>query len=131
MKFKTKKEMNLHELIKWAWENNIENKTFVASEGGAVKFVYKGGFKTLMIVESDETFTVEVEEEITEETIIPRLLEVYKSTYGKLDSNITCNSTINKCLEPNDDLEIETLAIYKFNDDASLTLIWKDGEMVE
>lgn len=131
MKIKTKKEMNLLQLIEWAWENNIENKTFVASEGGAVKFVYKGGFKTLMIVDSDETFKVEVEEEITEETVIPMVLETWEYYNGSLNAGLRYEYSIKGALDDNEFKGITTHAFYMLNDDASMTLIWKDGKMVE
>ena len=130
MKIKTKKEMNLPQLIEWAWYNNIENRIFVASEGGAVKFVSKGGFKTLMIVESDETFTVEVEEEITKDTVIPNLIETYKNGLGNLSVEVYKNKTIRHILEI-DAFRVDIKAFYILNDDLTMTLIWKDGEMVE
>ena len=70
MKIKNKKQINLPQLIEWAWDNNVKNETFIAD-------------KQLTNIEFDDTgdvliygndnkktvkFSIEVEEEITEET---------------------------------------------------------------
>ncbi|UXR83212.1 hypothetical protein [Staphylococcus sp. IVB6214] len=73
MKIKVKKEMNLHELIKWAWENSIKHKEFTGSRNGIVEFDFRGWVRTDLI-EPDEIFEVEVEEEITEETVLSCLV---------------------------------------------------------
>ncbi|WP_214932166.1 hypothetical protein [Staphylococcus coagulans] len=131
MKIKTKKEMTLPQLIEWAWENGIKSKAFVASKGGRVEFDFRGWFKTLMTVEPDEAFTVEVEKAITEETVIPRLMEVCEYVDGSLSSGLRRKCSIKEALDDNELAGITTHAFYMLNDDASLTLIWKDGEMAE
>ena len=70
VKIKQKKQLNLPQLIEWAWDNNVKNETFIAD-------------KQLTNIEFDDTgdvliygndnkktvkFSIEVEEEITEET---------------------------------------------------------------
>ncbi len=71
---KTKKEMNLPELIEWAWNNTkaVENKIFESDNIGCyghyskIYFSNDGhGFYTDGVTDKD-TFTVEVEEEITD-----------------------------------------------------------------
>lgn len=83
---------------------------------------------------NNNTYTVEVEEEITEDTVIFRLLEVRNAIPSKqegwkdlkiLKSYMYGNRTI---------AEVEneyTVAFYMLNDDMTMTLIWKDGAMVE
>ena len=79
-------------------------------------------------------FTVEIEEEITEETAIPRLLEVrnliplknmgwhyFKSLKSYLHFNHSISEIENR----------DGIAFYMLNDDMTMTLIWKDGAMVE
>nr|WP_286313483.1 hypothetical protein [Mammaliicoccus lentus] len=84
---KRKVEMNLIELIDWAWENieQVRGKDFkshikdMLGDYSTVQFSVDGyGFKTNR-VSYDDTFTVEVEEEITEDTQISNLrhLTVY------------------------------------------------------
>ncbi|MBA8773118.1 hypothetical protein GWI38_00500 [Staphylococcus schleiferi subsp. coagulans] len=128
---KIKKQMTLLQLIEWAWDNGIKNKTFVANKEGRVKFDSRGWFKTSMIVEPDETFTVEVEEKITEETVIPMVLEVCEYCDGSLIAGLRRGCSIKEALDDNELMGITTHAFYILNDDASLTLIWKYGGVVE
>ncbi|QHW36832.1 hypothetical protein GZH82_05560 [Staphylococcus ursi] len=131
MKIKTKKQMTLPQSIEWAWENGIKNKGFVGSKGGRVEFDSKGWFKTLMIVEPDEIFTIEVEEEITERTIIPNLLEVYEFE-GELVFLPQKEKTIKDLLEESAlEENVTTKTFYLIHDDGTLTLVWKDGKLVE
>ncbi|AKS74176.1 hypothetical protein RN70_09830 [Staphylococcus schleiferi] len=130
MKIKTKKEMNLHELIKWAWENDIKNKDFSGNQAGVVEITSSGFFKTYSLVGLDELFTVEVEEEITEKTVIPRLIEVYEKGSGILTAEVYKNRSFRHILEI-DAFRVDIKAFYMLNDDMTMTLIWKDGEMVE
>ncbi|EGQ3860377.1 hypothetical protein G9U91_001337 [Staphylococcus pseudintermedius] len=83
MKIKKKVKMNLHELIQWAWENSIKHKEFTGSRNGIVEFDFRGWVRTDLI-EPDEFFEVEVEEEITEDTKIPTLIELFVSGYGQI-----------------------------------------------
>lgn len=139
MKIKVKKQMTLPQLIQWGWSNleQVENKVFQSDkmdslgEYTEVHFSIDGhGFYTNGVTDID-TFTVEVEEEITEETEILRLLEVYKYNSGSLDSNLRHECSVKECVGDNERCNIKNLAIYMLNDDASMTLLWKDGEMVE
>lgn len=130
MKIKTKKEMKLPELIEWAWENDVRSRMFIGSGDGIVKFGIGGMVTNLEYVEADETFKVEVEEEITEDTVIPNLLEVYKNGLGNLSVEVYKNKTIRHILEI-DAFRVDIKAFYILNDDITMTLIWKDGEMVE
>lgn len=79
------------------------------------------------------TFTVEVEEEITEDTQIYRLLELKDSFIFKdggwkdlniMKSNMYGNQSISEV--KND----ESKKFYMLNEDDTMTLIWKDGELV-
>ena len=80
------------------------------------------------------TFTVEIEEEITEETAIPRLLEVRNTIPSKeegwkdlkiLKSYMYGNHTIAEVKSE------YTVVFYMLNDDMTMTLIWKDNELVD
>lgn len=68
------------------------------------------------------TFTVEVEEEITEETKIAKLVSVNRSTQNEVNINFNCS--IGQLLDRSE------YNYYILNDDSTLTLIWKDGELV-
>ncbi|NHB72707.1 hypothetical protein, partial [Staphylococcus sp. 191] len=88
MKIKTKKQMNLPQLIEWAWENDVRSRMFIGSGDGIVKFGIGGLVTKLEFIDSDETFKVEVEEEITEETVIPMVLETWEYYDGSLNAGL-------------------------------------------
>ncbi|HDM2501205.1 TPA: hypothetical protein PZL12_003081, partial [Staphylococcus aureus] len=76
-----KKEMTLDELIKWAWENPelVRGEKFYAQGKSNETYVYfhlYDGRKCILreYISADDTFEVEYEEEITEETVIPKLV---------------------------------------------------------
>ncbi|MDW4396776.1 hypothetical protein QI051_03610 [Staphylococcus saprophyticus] len=126
VKIKQKKQLNLPQLIEWAWDNDIKNETFIAD-------------KQLTNIEFDDTgdvliygndnkktvkFSIEVEEEITEDTVIPKMLVKFKNpdTYGRFK-----NDSINGFEIEEGNLE----AFYIINDDLTMTLIWRDGKLIE
>ncbi|HEC2235297.1 TPA: hypothetical protein R1946_001352 [Staphylococcus delphini] len=124
MKIKVKKEMNLHELIKWARENNVKGETFTSNYGRDVKFYSDVSFNTMEPIYHWDTFAVEVEEEIKEETVISRLVAIYdvsgqRSIIQRKQKSIS--NIVNEY----------AVAFYMLNDDATMTLLWKEGELVE
>ncbi|HDJ3131255.1 TPA: hypothetical protein PP861_001867 [Staphylococcus aureus] len=135
MKIKVKKEMRLDELIKWAWENPelVAGKRFHAEykyDENYVFFPLHDGRKCLIsdFISADDTFEVEVEEKITEETKFDRLFEVFEYLEGQYDCESNVNISINERLK---DKCFPIESFYILNDDLTLTLIWKDGELVE
>ncbi|EJD8497282.1 hypothetical protein M2667_002522 [Staphylococcus pseudintermedius] len=131
MKIKKKVKMNLHELIQWARENNVKGETFTSNYGRNVKFYSDVSFNTMEPIYHWDTFTVEAEEEITERTVIPLFLEVYEYE-GELVFLPQKEKSIKDLLEESDlEESITTKTLYIINDDGTLTLVWKDGEMVE
>lgn len=127
MKIKFKKEMTLDELIKWAWENPelVRGEKFYAQGKSNETYVYfhlYDGRKCILreYISADDTFEVEYEEEITEETVIPKLVKMYKD--GKM--SVYNDYSIKRSLL------YSPKAYYILNDDLTMTLIWKDGELV-
>ncbi|HCQ3456101.1 hypothetical protein [Staphylococcus aureus] len=135
MKIKVKKEMRLDELIKWAWDNpglatgrnfypqtksDIDYKCFSLYDGR--NCIIKG------FVSADDTFEVEFEEDITEETKVDRLIELFEIQEGDYNSTLYENTSIKECLYGRC---VPTKAFYILNDDLTMTLIWKDRELVE
>ena len=123
---KRKVEMNLPQLIEWGWENSITNLSFRGhdEEGDSVvaSFNDKREFTSGWCISKDDIFEIEVEEEITEDTDIPRLIT--RNTHGcyREWKNESVNSFNLELIE----------AIYILNDDLTLTLIWtKDKGLVE
>ncbi|CAC5540810.1 phage protein [Staphylococcus aureus] len=126
MKIKVEKEMTLDGLIKWARENPelSKGKSFFTTGGsdGIVRFQKDTNECTTSVcVPLDAPFEVKVEEEITEETVIPKLVKMYKD--GKM--SVYNDYSIKRSLL------YSPKAYYILNDDLTMTLIWKDGELVE
>lgn len=67
----------------------------------------------------DNTYTVEIEEEVTEETKIPEMFEIFVNDGGVKRVEKSIN-------ELKDDFSKE----FWLKDGNTMTLIWKDGELV-
>ena len=123
MKIKRKVEMTLPQLIEWIEINRRFDESFGsdrynyvhANVDGILEFT--GKF-------CEDTFTVTTEEEITEDT------EFEKLYYTTILSRIVESSctTIQSSLKH---IAVEPIAFYIMNDDLTLTLIWRDGKLVE
>ncbi|MDP4460405.1 hypothetical protein QUD39_03860 [Staphylococcus hyicus] len=124
-KIKVKKKMNLAELLKWACVNGITNKRYVGNKGGEVYFNGFGEFRPELNVFLEDIFTIEVEEEITEETKIPMLVEVYKWHENDYSSTLEYNTSVSF------EKDETSVAFYMLNDDMTMTLLWRNGGMVE
>lgn len=132
---KRKVEMTLPKLIEWAWENKVSDKAFYSNlDGGSVYFDENQTLSIEHEIAINETFTVEIEEEITEDTVIFRLLEVRNAIPSKktewqdlklLKSYLYGNHSISEVKNEH------SVAIYILNDDMTMTLIWRDGAMVD
>lgn len=122
VKIKRKVEMTLPELIEWGFKNNVKDRIFgsnyfktssvIFDKNGYIKFSNGHCFPK-------DTFTVEVEEELTEDTKIPEMLEIFQDNYGKQWFG-------NSIEQVKDDLSRE----FWLKDGDTMTLIWKDGELV-
>ena len=130
VKIKTKKEMNLPQLIEWGWKNieKVEGKEFKSNVGDSfgnhstVQFSVDGyGVKTEGVSHKD-TFTVEIEETVTENTVIPKMLTIYYDSAAHTQKNKNLNFLIKNNLK----------SAYIMNDDLTLTLIWtKENGLVD
>lgn len=71
-------------------------------------------------------FTVEVEEEITEDTKLDMLLDHFINPYGQhYVGNFYTNKSVNDILEANDELEVSTNSIHFFDiETKEFKLIW-------
>ncbi|MCJ0913253.1 hypothetical protein MTW86_01500 [Mammaliicoccus sciuri] len=127
---KTKKEMNLPELIEWAIKKDIKDEKFYSKNGCHISIDYRGHV-FLWDIRLNEIFTVEVEEEITEDTVIPKLLVVFehnRNLYTERHNSKCINEIL--CLD-NKVTGSDTKTIYVLNNDGALTLIWRDRKLVE
>ena len=77
MKIKTKKKFKLPQLIEWAWDNDDATGVRFQSDGFVTTVYFgKNGDVSVEDCSKDERFTVEVEEEITEDTFFKHLIKV-------------------------------------------------------
>lgn len=137
VKIKRKVEMTLAELIEWGFKNNVKDRGFSCNQATYRPVVFDSigwiDFIDDYCYPPGDTYTVEIEEEITEDTQIYRLLELKDSFMFKdggwkdlniMKSNMYGNQSISEV--KND----ESKNFYMLNEDGTLTLIWKDGELV-
>ncbi|MCI2750589.1 hypothetical protein FH161_00225 [Staphylococcus lugdunensis] len=124
VKIKREVEMTLPELIEWGWKNKIRNKDYRCNElenqsvtfndDGAIEINYAASYLPY------ETYTVVVEEEITEDTEFYPLVLLN----GRNIFYVWRGMSIKQLKSDN------TKAFYILNDDMTMTLIWKNGELV-
>lgn len=131
MKIKVKKEMNLLELIEYIKKNEIADKVFFDNKGKGKVVVGDDRYLYMTDLNLTETFTVEIDEEITEETEILILVELFVSDYGLIIHTYYRTSIREAIGEVVKGVDTLPKAFYILNDDYTMTLIWEDGEMVE
>ncbi|MGZ9500136.1 hypothetical protein ACXXHO_10530 [Staphylococcus epidermidis] len=123
VKIKRKVEMTLPELVEWGFKNNVKNREFSRNHKYFKPVVFNScgyvDFKDDYAYSPEDTFTVEVEEEITEETKIPEMFEIFENDGGVKRVGKSIN-------ELKDGLSKE----FWIKDGNTMTLIWKDGELV-
>lgn len=136
VKIKKEVKMTFPELIEWGLENGIKSRRFTSNRlySKYVSFDALGGvyFNNLYSYLPEDTFTVEITEEITEDTKLDVVLEIY-TDLNYIESKFT---DIHKSVSINDILgytsnRLVTKCLYLVNEDDTMTLIWKDGELVK
>ena len=118
---KTTKYLNLHELIKYVWENSVnEKRVFLGNHEQRVVFDNVGGFYPSGYAYSPDTiFKVEIEEEITEDTEFELLVGIYfYDDVGRYNATTFYNMSID------DVKDSEALCIYALINE-KLELIWE------
>lgn len=136
---KTKKEMNLPQLIDWGWDNKdkVQGKNFKSNvkdlfgNYSIVQFsVDSYGFKTDGVARND-TFTVEIEEPITEVMKFQHTVERFISSYVNEYRYATHDNKSIKDILNNRPPHVETTHIYAEVEN-ELILIWtKDKGLVD
>ncbi len=123
MKIKVKKEMRLDELIKWARENPdlSQGKIFFSTgfSDGFVRF-HTNKCSTSSFIPIDIPFIVDIEKEVTEETKFDCLVELNDIEGFEIYENDSIRELIDGT----------SRAFYILNEDKTMTLIWKDGELL-
>ena len=135
VKIKREVEMTLPELIEWGLENGIKNKKFTSNRLSSkhVDFDSNGGvgFSGFYSYLLEDTFTVEIEEEVTEDTILPKCLEIsFDRKSGRDIAVVYENHSVKQLTDRNPEHLLDIRTIHLVNDDGTVKLIWKDGELV-
>ena len=122
VKIKQKKTMNLPQLIEWLLKSGYRNYTANSNMGNTVALSRYGAIQfSLGTFFPEETFTVEVEEEITEDTVLDEMLLVYDNGVTHIAENKNLSFISKGNLK----------SAYYMNDDLRLILIWRDGELIK
>ncbi|HDE5532612.1 TPA: hypothetical protein PDP19_002946, partial [Staphylococcus aureus] len=82
---------------------------------------------TSSFIPIDIPFIVDIEKEVTKDTVFDKLFEMYEMEGGVYETVLYANTSIKECLYGR---RLPTKAFYILNDDMTMTLIWKDGELV-
>lgn len=128
---KITKGMSFSELINHIKETNYKPNEYISIDK-KVKVVV-GSFSGIKFdsetrIYPNDIFLVEVDEEVTKETIIDNLIEFYTNSADDFCFAHHMDSTIRQRLA-NSTYKPE--AFYSLNDDMTMTLIWKDGKLVD
>ena len=120
MKIKTKKQLNLPQLIEWAMKNDMHERSFCGDRYGDAVHFDENEDMLCDHVSLTETFTVEVEEEITEDTEFKSMVEV----------------TTDDLFATWEDASISTWKSEYSKEfhayiDGEFKCIWRDGKLVE
>ena len=130
VKIKKELEMSLGELIAWVRENHINLESYKSNFGATVDFnEFRDIIFTNDYIDKNDSFTVEVEEEITEETVLPVIVEIVERDVSE-EAFIDYQKTIKSILDENINAQLTTRYIYLQNDDGTMTLVWKNGKLV-
>ena len=123
---KRKVEINLPQFIAWAVDNHITGSFYANNRVNAKRIRFEFGriVSSHGELRSHDTFTVEITEEITLTTPLPDMLHVWKT--GILGTEI-------KEVENKSIASQYTVCSTEFwlKQDDEMTLIWRDGKLVE
>ena len=121
---KRKVEMNLPELIEWGFENDVTNTWYRASN--VEEYILEVFFDATGLpqfsntVNKNDTFTVEVDEPITENTVFELMIEITDSCPNCLWEEASV-----------EDWKDEDSKEFHAYIDGNFKLIWKNGKLVE
>lgn len=133
-KIKVEKQMNLEELIKYAKETSLKRRVFKCRhKNGEVVFDTEGKFCSHGWISEDDTFTVEDEIEVTENTILPYLVQVVEEETIKPRKHIYQHryASINEIIQKETPVLTKILSFRILKVDGTMILLWRNGEMVE
>nr|WNM56227.1 hypothetical protein CoNPh38_CDS0351 [Staphylococcus phage S-CoN_Ph38] len=131
MEIKVKEKVNFSELIKYIYDNNISDGTFIPDNClDMSKHVHVNSnfieFEDNAYFTKDDTWTIE--REVTKDTKLPLTLvgDAVDKYY-----RVYCDLSIKEIEKRFKDYGHKVSSVWLINDDISHTLIYKDGELVE
>ncbi|TDM47768.1 hypothetical protein ETI08_01140 [Macrococcoides goetzii] len=89
MKIKRERQVRLDELLKYVWDNDINDTQFESDNNSWVRVDEYGDVVDVYSIEKSDLFTITEEVEITEETKMKRLVCVHSHT-----NNISCYNDV-------------------------------------
>lgn len=109
VKIKQKKQLNLPQLIEWLLKSGYRNYTANSNMGNIVTLSRYGAIQfSLGTFFPEETFTIEVEEEITLDTVFEEILLIVNNGLG---IEVYSNYSINDVLSNNEGYYEETVML--------------------
>lgn len=120
MKIKRKVQKNLPQLIEWGFKQKELLPLFHGSKEGSFVQFAPGGWVNITRIEPTDTFTVEVEEEITEDTQFDLMIEIVDGTPNCLWEKASI-----------EDWKDEDSKEFHAYIDGEFKLIWRDGKLIE
>lgn len=130
-KIKNKLTLKPKELVKYLLDlEETELTLHIETEDGYNNLI-KPKFKAENYItynEEEEAFTIEVEEEITEDTKIDNLVEIVINDKNIPHTSVFYNTSINERLSIT---RYRPQAFYMLNDDSTITRIWENGKLVD
>lgn len=140
MEFKKEKQLNLFQFVDYITENpNLFRGITFKKEARETRTEYcfidsDDKITTIEIKTPEDIVIMKTTEEITEETIIPKLLNVWTASHLDKDEAIIYNNkSIKEIIEEDtteEHIEAENKSFYLMTDDGELILIWEDGKIL-
>lgn len=125
MKIKTKKQLNLPQLIEYIWDKDIKNECFRRLNRGPFEYVWVNEdsdieFDDDILFRKNDIFEIEIEEEIDENTEFKSIVEVTTDDLFAFWKNESINTWKNKRSKE-----------FHAYIDGEFKLIWHDGKLVD
>ncbi|MDT0700384.1 hypothetical protein [Staphylococcus chromogenes] len=132
MKIKVKKEVAIVDLLALHYANEIKATTYISNNGGSVTFK-PNGLYDMENVSHEDMFEVEYLDEITLDTRIPNLAQVWTMN-NKPRITMYHDCTIQEFIDNEKEyppVEKEGLMLYMVDDSRTMTMIYNGKELVK
>lgn len=86
MKIKRERQVRLDELLKYVWDNGINDIEFHSDNDSWVRIDDYGDLTKVYEVESTDLFTITEEVEIDENTVLPVVAMIWDISYKRFDA---------------------------------------------